>query len=117
VGPAVITMIEAQYSSSDVCRLTGVTYRVLDYWARCDVITPELRDANGSGSRRSWSWRQIEWIDVMWRVHEYLVQYVGDRGVSTDIMHSLATALAEHRPWLMGASVDEEGTLTFGGMF
>lgn len=110
-------VMERSYRSSDVCRIAGVTFRVLDNWARLEVITPEVREANGSGSRREWSEEQLGYISVMWEVHEYLVRAVGERGVSTDVMHSLALALRERRPWLMGVAVNEEGVVETGGKF
>ena len=30
------------FSGPTVCRLTGVTYRQLDYWARTDLVTPSI---------------------------------------------------------------------------
>jgi len=39
--------------STEVLRGTGITYRQLDYWARCGLITPEV-EGHGSGSRRLW---------------------------------------------------------------
>jgi DNA-binding transcriptional MerR regulator len=41
-------------SSIEVCRLTGVTYRQLDYWVRRDLVRPVI-EARGSGSHRRWS--------------------------------------------------------------
>lgn len=46
------------YSTVEVCRLTGATYRQLDYWCRKGLI-PGLSTGHGSGSRRRWSREQI----------------------------------------------------------
>ena len=43
------------FSGPTVCRLTGVTYRQLDYWARTDLVTPSITPAHGSGSKRTYS--------------------------------------------------------------
>jgi DNA-binding transcriptional MerR regulator len=43
------------FSGPTVCRLTGVTYRQLDYWARTGLVTPSITPATGSGSKRSYS--------------------------------------------------------------
>ena len=43
------------YSSSDVCRLAGITTRQLDYWCRNHLVWPSIQDANGSGNRRRFS--------------------------------------------------------------
>ena len=42
-----------KFSGPQVCRLTGVTYRQLDYWARTDLVTPSITPATGSGSKRA----------------------------------------------------------------
>ena len=41
------------FSGPTVCRLTGVTYRQLDYWARTGLVTPSITPATGSGSKRA----------------------------------------------------------------
>jgi DNA-binding transcriptional MerR regulator len=48
-----------------VCRLTGVTYRQLDYWARTDLVTPSITPANGSGSKRSYSYSDVLEVKVI----------------------------------------------------
>ena len=30
-----------------VCKIVGITYRQLDYWARTDLVRPSLADAHG----------------------------------------------------------------------
>ncbi|HSO51072.1 MAG TPA: MerR family transcriptional regulator, partial [Acidimicrobiia bacterium] len=40
------------YRAPQVCKLVGITYRQLDYWARTNLIKPSLQQANGSGSQR-----------------------------------------------------------------
>jgi DNA-binding transcriptional MerR regulator len=47
--------IATGYSSLEVCRLTGVTYRQLDYWTRIGLIRPSFAQAHGSGTQRRWS--------------------------------------------------------------
>lgn len=38
--------------------IVGITYRQLDYWARTDLVRPDLR-ATGSGSRRAYSYKNL----------------------------------------------------------
>ena len=47
------------FSGPMVCRLTGVTYRQLDYWARTDLVTPSITAAQGSGSKRTYSYSDV----------------------------------------------------------
>ena len=48
-----------------VCRLTGVTYRQLDYWARTDLVTPSITAAQGSGSKRAYSYSDVLEVKVI----------------------------------------------------
>jgi DNA-binding transcriptional MerR regulator len=45
--------------------LTGVTYRQLDYWARTNLVTPSLQAAQGSGSKRTYSYRDLVEVKVI----------------------------------------------------
>jgi DNA-binding transcriptional MerR regulator len=53
------------FGGPTVCRLTGVTYRQLDYWARTDLITPSLAAATGSGSKRRYSYTDLIEVKVI----------------------------------------------------
>jgi DNA-binding transcriptional MerR regulator len=48
-----------------VCRLTGVTYRQLDYWARTDLVTPSITAAKGSGSKRTYAYSDVLEVKVI----------------------------------------------------
>ena len=47
------------YSGKAASDIVGITYRQLDYWARTDLVRPSLADAQGSGSRRKYSYRDL----------------------------------------------------------
>lgn len=53
------------FSGPTVCRLTGVTYRQLDYWARTNLVTPSITPASGSGSKRAYSYGDVLEIKVI----------------------------------------------------
>lgn len=53
------------FSGPTVCRLTGVTYRQLDYWARTNLVTPSVTPATGSGSKRAYSYGDVLEIKVI----------------------------------------------------
>lgn len=42
------------YTSPEVCRMTGTSFRQLDYWCREHAVWPTV-EADGSGTRRAWS--------------------------------------------------------------
>ncbi len=47
------------YSAKQSADIVGITYRQLDYWARTELVRPSLVDAEGSGSRRLYSYRDL----------------------------------------------------------
>ncbi len=53
------------FSGPTVCRLTGVTYRQLDYWARTGLVTPSIAPARGSGSKRAYSYGDVLEVKVI----------------------------------------------------
>ena len=59
---------EVGYRAPQVCRLVGITYRQLDYWARTDLLKPSLQDAQGSGSQRRYSFLDIIQLKVIKRL-------------------------------------------------
>ena len=50
---------EQGYRVPEVTRVVGITYRQLDYWARTGLVTPSIRDAEGSGSQRLYSFQDL----------------------------------------------------------
>ena len=52
-------MHEAGFSGKRTADIVGITYRQLDYWARTDLVRPSLADAQGSGTRRAYSYADL----------------------------------------------------------
>lgn len=50
------------------CKAAGITYRQLDYWARTGLVTPGIRGAEGSGTQRLYSFRDILILKVIKRL-------------------------------------------------
>lgn len=73
------------YGAPSVVRMTGLTYRQLDYWDREGIAHPSIRSAGGSGSRRLYSD-----VDV---VRLCILRTVLDSGVNHVAMRRLAAAL------------------------
>ena len=61
-------MTDQGYRAPQVCKLVGITYRQLDYWARTDLLTPSIQDASGSGSQRRYSFGDIVQLKVVKRL-------------------------------------------------
>jgi DNA-binding transcriptional MerR regulator len=58
-------MNEQGFRVPEVCRIVGITYRQLDYWARTELVTPSIRDAAGSGSQRLYSFQDLVTLRVI----------------------------------------------------
>lgn len=56
------------FRAPQVCKIVGITYRQLDYWARTDLIVPSLQTAHGSGSQRLYSFQDIVQLRVVKRL-------------------------------------------------
>ncbi len=63
-GPSV----RESFRGPQVCKIVGITYRQLDYWARSDVIRPSLHDAAGSGTQRLYSYNDLVELKVVKRL-------------------------------------------------
>jgi len=59
---------EQGYRAPQVCKLVGITYRQLDYWARTGLIRPSIQSARGSGSQRRYSFTDIVQLKVVKRL-------------------------------------------------
>ena len=55
----------AGYRGPQVCKIVGITYRQLDYWARTDLVRPSVCDADGSGTQRLYSYRDLVELKVV----------------------------------------------------
>lgn len=66
--------MEQGYRGPQVCKIVGITYRQLDYWARTELVRPSLRDAQGSGSQRLYSFNDL--------VHLRVIKKLLDAGVN-----------------------------------
>ena len=59
-------MAETQgYRVPEVCRVVGISYRQLDYWARTGLVTPSVRAAGGSGTQRLYSFPDLVQLKVI----------------------------------------------------
>jgi DNA-binding transcriptional MerR regulator len=58
-------MAEEGFRGPQVCKIVGITYRQLDYWARTNLIRPSIADARGSGTQRRYSYRDLVELKVI----------------------------------------------------
>ncbi|MFN8036194.1 MAG: MerR family transcriptional regulator [Acidimicrobiia bacterium] len=79
---------ETGFRGPQVCKLVGISYRQLDYWARTDLIRPSLADAQGSGTQRLYSYRDLVALKV--------IKSLVDSGVSLQTARKAMEYLREH---------------------
>ena len=56
---------EAGFRGTKVCKIVGISYRQLDYWARTGLLRPSLEEAKGSGSQRLYSYEDVVELKVI----------------------------------------------------
>lgn len=56
------------YRGPTVCKIVGITYRQMDYWARTGLVTPSVQQAEGSGTQRLYSFDDIVQLRVVKRL-------------------------------------------------
>jgi DNA-binding transcriptional MerR regulator len=76
------------YRVPQVCKLVGITYRQLDYWARTGLVTPSIREAGGSGTQRLYSFQDLVQLKV--------IKKLIDAGLSLQKVRSAVVYLREH---------------------
>lgn len=53
------------YRGPQVCKVVGITYRQLDYWARTGLLRPSIADAHGSGTQRLYAYSDLLELKVI----------------------------------------------------
>jgi DNA-binding transcriptional MerR regulator len=56
------------FRAPQVCKIVGITYRQLDYWARTGLLQPSIQAAAGSGSQRLYSFGDVVQLRVVKRL-------------------------------------------------
>lgn len=65
-------------------RPAGITYRQLDYWARTGLVEPSVRSAQGSGTQRLYSFRDVVVLKI---VKRFLDTGVSLQNIRTAVQH------------------------------
>jgi DNA-binding transcriptional MerR regulator len=76
------------FSGRRTAEIVGITYRQLDYWARTDLVRPSLADANGSGSRRLYSYTDLLELKV--------IKSLLDAGIRLESVREAFTYMRDH---------------------
>jgi DNA-binding transcriptional MerR regulator len=92
------------YRGPTVCKIVGITYRQLDYWARTGLVEPTVRRAEGSGTQRLYSFDDVLRIKVVKRLLDTGVSLQKVR-LAVEELHARGRSLAESTLISDGVSV------------
>lgn len=84
-------------TTTQFVNLTGVTFRVLDYWLRNGVLEPAV-EASGSGSRRQFFPDQVPMVRTLGHIQAALGH--SQSGVSTVLLAEVYDALEREQNFL-----------------
>tara|TARA_B100001996_G_scaffold363036_1_gene331001 strand:- start:232 stop:729 length:498 start_codon:yes stop_codon:yes gene_type:complete len=96
--------VASGFSGKRTAELVGITYRQLDYWARTDLIRPSLADAQGSGSRRSYSYQDLLELKVVKTLLDAGIRLEMVRDVFSYLRENLGTDVASANLVINGSS-------------
>ncbi|WP_402465347.1 MerR family transcriptional regulator [Isoptericola aurantiacus] len=95
------------YRGTTACRVAGITYRQLDYWARTGLVEPSIRPATGSGTHRLYSFRDVLVLKIVKRLLDTGVSLQQIRTAVTHLRQRGVEDLAQITLMSDGASVYE----------
>ncbi len=93
------------YRGPTVCKIVGITYRQLDYWARTGLVQPSIRTAKGSGTQRLYGFDDV----VQLRVVKRLL----DTGISLQRVRSAVEELVARGQSLADVTLVADGTTIY----
>lgn len=77
-------------NAKTACRITGLSYRQLDYWDRTHFIKPSLQEATGTGSARLYACVALIQLRV--------ARMLREKGISLQKIRTCLTYLKKHAP-------------------
>jgi DNA-binding transcriptional MerR regulator len=95
-------MAEQGYRVPDVCKIVGISYRQLDYWARTGLVRPSVQEAQGSGTQRLYSFQDIALLR--------LIKRMLDSGVGLQQIRRAMGTLKELKEPALGTTLVSDGS-------
>src|SRR3954452_13442124 len=96
--------VQDGFRGPQVCKIVGITYRQLDYWARTELVRPSVMDANGSGTQRLYSYRDLVELKVIKHMLDAGISLQSARKAVESLRH-FDEALASVRIVIQGPNV------------
>jgi DNA-binding transcriptional MerR regulator len=84
-----MTKANDNFSTGDAVRITGVSFRNIDYWARTKFIVPSVAEAKGTGTERRYSFTDLLALRVARELRE--------AGISTQSLRRVVEFLRTRR--------------------
>lgn len=82
---------ETPISTREAARAARLSYRQVDYWCRIGILTPSMRDADGSGSRRGYSLDDVRTLAVLGAITS--------NGIPISLLSNVVAELADSPSW------------------
>ena len=93
------------YRGPAVCKIVAISYRQLDYWTTTGLITPSVRNAEGSGSQRLYAFEDIVQLKV--------IKSLLDAGVSLQRIRAALEFVREQGLSLRNLTLMSDGTKVY----
>ncbi len=95
------------FSAGEASRITGVSYRNLDHWARTKFIVPGVSEASGTGTERRYAFNDLVALRVARELREGGISTQALRSIVAKLssMKGLENPLTESRLVVVGADV------------
>jgi DNA-binding transcriptional MerR regulator len=94
-------MAEQGYRVPEVTKIVGISYRQLDYWARTGLVRPSVKDAQGSGTQRLYSFQDLAMLK--------LIKRMLDSGVNLQQIRKAMGTLKELKEPALGTTLVSDG--------
>jgi DNA-binding transcriptional MerR regulator len=94
-------MAEQGYRVPEVTKIVGISYRQLDYWARTGLVRPSVKDAQGSGTQRLYSFQDLAVLK--------LIKRMLDSGVNLQQIRRAMATLKELKAPALGTTLVSDG--------
>lgn len=91
----------AGFRGPQVCKIVGISYRQLDYWARTSLVSPSVQPAQGSGSQRLYAFEDL--------VNLKLIKNLLDAGISLQKVREAIEYLGESGEDMTGVTIASDG--------
>ncbi len=95
----------AGFRGPQVCKIVGISYRQLDYWARTRLVSPSVQPAQGSGSQRLYAFEDL--------VNLKLIKNLLDAGISLQKVREAIEYLGESGEDMTGMTIASDGVSVY----